>query len=258
MSPRLPADVGAPVPIGRQAKARQRRALGRSMARWLALVFVALGSLATLWLRRAPGDPLPDRPPEGNIVYLDVQGWYGRSAAEVAARTPYDLTISGLPGGLPLRVGHWQGEDRPHDPAVDRWLDQPDVALQRTYRRADGHIVWLSLFGSRGKKSYRLFEHTPESCYPLGGWHLDRSGVWKLPRGPRPLPVNYGLARNSDRQLVFVHLYVWDSPARDPSRGVISLRLAAPVISSPGAAVAAVTQDFLGVLFPSTLPWRRF
>ncbi len=226
--------------------------------RWLALALVAAGSLAALLLEHRQEPPPRDLPPQGHIVYLDVVGWYGRSAAEVAARTPYDLTVSGLPTGLPLAIGDWQGEDRPHDPEVDKWLERPDVAIQRTYRRAGTGVLWLSAFGSRGPKSYRLFEHTPESCYPLGGWRIEQFAVWRFPRGPRPLPVNLGLAANGSRRLVFLHLYVWDSPARDAGRGVVSLRLAAPVLSTPGATLSAMADGFLALLFPSTLPWRRF
>ncbi len=240
------ADLGPPA--GKRAKG----------LRLLALLLVAAGSLAALALDRQARAPVRELPPQGRIVYVDVVGWYGRSPAEVAARTPYELTLTGLPAGLPHAIGDWQGEDRPHDPAIDEWLERPDVVLQRTYRRDDGALLWLSLFGSRGPKSYRLFEHTPESCYHLGGWRIEELTVWSLPRTPRPLPLNLGLAQNGAQRLLFAHLYIWDSPARDPERGVVSLRLAAPVLSSPQSTLRAMADGFLAQLFPSTLTWRRF
>lgn len=224
---------------------------------WLLLVgaLVAATLFAARW--RAPA-PAPPAPPAGNIVYVDVAGWYGRTPAEVAVRTPFTLTLDGLPEGLPMALGAWRGEDRPHDPAVDVWLRSPEVVVERTYRSEDGGIVWLSIFGSRGTKSYRLFEHTPESCYPLGGWQVRQFEVMKLPRTARPLPVNFGRAESDRGELVFAHLYVWDTPSRDPERGVLSFRLAAPVRTTIEATSRILERDFLDTVFPHTLSWRRF
>ncbi len=220
-----------------------------------ALILSAGLGLARLVVR--PNEP-PPSPPAGQIVYVDVAGWYRSTPDEVAVRTPFDLSLTGLPDGLPLSFGAWHGEDRSHDEAADVWLSDPDVSVERTYRRSDGALVWLAAFGSRGNKSYHLFEHTPETCYPLAGWKVQRFEVAQLPLGPRPLPVNRGLAHNGTGQLVFLYLYIRDSPARDPARGVLSLRLSAPVRESPEATFAMLAEEFLPELFPATLSWRRF
>ncbi len=236
------------------ARRRQRRLLG---------VAAALFAAALLW-RRA-GDRAPAPPPApagGHVVFADTAGWYGRTTAEVALRSPIDWSLGALPAALPRQLGPWQGEDRAEDPAVDVWLRDPDVSIARTYRRGDGALVWLTAFGSRGERSYHLFEHTPDSCYPLGGWAIESFGprTVALPGGPRPLPVNYGTARRAavDGSLVFLYLYLWDHPGRDPERGVVSLRLAAPVRGDAAATAALLTDDFLPRLFPATLAWRRF
>lgn len=226
---------------------------------WRLGAAAAILLIGVVLLRRIERDPpVPTAPPSGHVVFIDVEGWYRRTPDEVAARTSFDLTLSGLPHGLPLKLGRWYGEERVHDPAVDIWLKNPEVAIERTYRGPDGEIVWLSAFGSRGVKSFHLFEHTPETCYPLGGWSVDRFELDRLPLGPRDLPVNRGLASNSGKQLVFAYFYVWDSPARDPERGVLSLRLAAPVEQDSEATWAMLVCDFLPELIPSTLSWRRF
>ena len=102
-----------------------------------------------------------------------AQGWYGRTANEVALRSPVDWSIGALPAALPQLLGPWRGEDRTPDPEVDVWLRNPDVAIARTYRGPNGALVWLTAFGSRGGHSYHLFEHTPDTCYPLGGWAIE-------------------------------------------------------------------------------------
>lgn len=241
---------------GRAAASRRRRRLLGGAA--LALI---LGLLVTRpW--RAPSAP-PPTGPVGHVVFADTAGWYGRTANEVALRSTVDWSLGALPAALPLGLGPWRGEDRPEDPAVDVWLRDPDVAIARTYRRADGALVWLTAFGSRGPHSYHLFEHTPDTCYPLGGWPIESFGLrsLRLPAGPRSLAVNFGTARQEGRtgELVFLYLYLWDHPGRDPERGVVSLRLAAPVRGGSAAATTAfLTDDFLPRLFPATMSWRRF
>jgi hypothetical protein len=229
----------------------------RHWRRLAVVTAVLVGALLVAYRLERPAPP-PPAPPQGQILYVDTEGWYRRTPDEVAVRSPFALTLNGLPAGLPFAFGAWRGTDRPHDPAVDLWLRQPEVAVERTYRRPDGSLVWLSAFGSRGDKSYLLFEHTPESCYPMSGWAVKQFQVERLPFGPRPLPVNYGLAQNGSQQLVFAHLYVWDSAGRDPERGVVSLRLAAPVRDTAEATLAMLSRDFLAQLFPNTLAWHRF
>ncbi|MCC7018738.1 MAG: exosortase-associated EpsI family protein [Ardenticatenales bacterium] len=218
---------------------------------------------ALLFTRTRDATPPPPAPPAGgHVVFADTAGWYGRTSGEVALRSTVDWSLGALPAALPLDIGAWVGEDRAEDPAVDIWLRDPEVSIARTYRRADGALVWLTAFGSRGGHSYHLFEHTPETCYPLGGWAIEAfdARAVRLPRGPRPLSVNFGTAQKSGTkgELVFLYFYLWDHPGRDPERGVVSLRLAAPVRGTSAETAAMLTDDFLPSLFPATLAWRRF
>jgi len=233
---------------------RRRRLIAAAAALFVAALLFARSRDAT--------PPPPAMPAGGHVVFADTAGWYGRTSGEVALRSSVDWSLGALPAALPLNFGPWLGEDRAEDPAVDIWLRDPEVSIARTYRRGDGGLVWLTAFGSRGGHSYHLFEHTPETCYPLGGWAIDTFGprAVRLPKGPRPLSVNFGTARKAAAtgELVFLYLYLWDHPGRDPERGVVSLRLAAPVRGTSAETIALLTEDFLPRLFPATLAWRRF
>jgi hypothetical protein len=251
--------VSLALPDSAQEAAWHRRPAVRTA---VALGLVLLALAGARLVRRQ--EPVPPPPATGRIVFVDTAGWYGRTPDEVAVLTPFDLTIGGLPAALPLQLGPWQGFDRPHDTAVDVYLDRPELSIERTYRRSDGQVVWLTVFGSRGPKSFHLFEHTPETCYPLGGWAVQRFGTALLPLGPLPLPVNQGVAQGSKGSLVFLHFYVWDSPDRDSDRGVLTFRVAAPVTpgsSSTSAAagtLALLAQDFVPRFMGTTVAWSRF
>ena len=239
-------------PVTRSVK--RRRLLAASGAA------IAVVAATGLWWGGREPSPAPS-PPDGYIVFADIEGWYRETPHEVALRTPYDLSLDGLPEGLPLRIGPWFGEEREHDPAVDVWFKDPEVSIERTYRRHDGELVWLSAFGSRGSKSYHLFEHTPDTCYPLGGWNIAHfePRAFELDGRSNPLTTNYGEAVTDDgERLVFLYVYLWRDPGRDPQSGVLSLRLASPVRESIEATRAVLAQDFLTRLFPATHGWSRF
>jgi hypothetical protein len=215
--------------------------------------------LAAAGLRPARAAPAPT-PDTGTVHYADVAGWYQRTPDEVAVVSPFDWSMASLPASLPYSIGPWRGEDRPPDPDVQAWFGDPDVTIERTYTRADGALVWLSAFGSRGDKSFHLFEHTPETCYPLSGWQIARLERQGIDLGPRPLTVNAGAATNPHGDsLAFLYVYVWDAPARDPARGLVSLRIAAPSPPAGSAEDAALLAEaFLAELFTTTLNWSAF
>lgn len=249
-------EAGARLDALAAAESRPRGARADAW-RLVAAAAVLLGGIALVRVvDRAPA--APGAPPGGHVFFVDVEGWYRRTSDEVAVLSPFDLRLDALPEGLPRDFGAWHGVDRPHDPAIDRWLRRPEVVIERTYQRADGETVWLSAFGSRGTKSFKVFEHTPDTCYPLGGWAIERFSRARLPREALPLTVNHGVAVSGTDRLVFVYFYVWDTPARDADRGVLSVRLAAPVRRSDAATMTVLAQDFLAQIIPTTLGWARF
>lgn len=233
---------------------RRPRAVRGRLAVLAMLVVAALG--ATWYYSRDP--EAPTAPVGGHIAFVDTEGWYRRTPNEVAVLSPFDLSLDALPSSLPHELGPWIGAERAHDPAVDEWFRSPDVTIERTYRRGDGEIVWLSAFGSKGPKSFHLFEHTPDTCYPLGGWAIEEVAVEHLPAGAQPMSVNRGHARRGPEQLVFLYFYVWDTPVRDASEGVLSVRIAAPVAHAPDETLVMLAEDFLPEIFPTTVRWTRF
>lgn len=77
---------------------------------------------------------------------------------------------------LPLDLGEWHGEEVPIESAVESML-RADFNLQRAYRRADSEPVWLYV-GYYGTERGGRPEHTPDVCYPAGGWEIVGRGVW--------------------------------------------------------------------------------
>lgn len=194
----------------------------------------------------------------GQVYFTDTAGWYRVTDNERAVVSPYHLRLDALPESLPMRLGPWEGEELPLGPEIDEWFDDPEVALQREYRNDAGDIVWLSLFGSQGPKSFRLFEHTPATCYPLSGWVMTQEDVDTIAVGDGKIYAHRGFAVNSPHELIVLYLYLWDNPNRDPADGVVSLRVSAPILSTDEATLQLLKQEFLPYLFTDVVPWRRF
>jgi hypothetical protein len=192
------------------------------------------------------------------VYFVDTEGWYRITDHERAVTSPHALRLDSLPDSLPMNLGPWQGKPLPLGPEIDEWFDNPEVALQREYRNRDGDLVWLSVFGSRGPKSFRLFEHTPATCYPLSGWRMTREDVDTIRIGDGTIHAQRGFAKNGSHELIVLYLYLWDNPGRDPANGVMSIRISAPILSNETATLRLLKQDFLPYLFTDVIPWHRF
>lgn len=194
----------------------------------------------------------------GNVYFTDTDGWYRVTDRERAVLSPYALRVDALPASLPMELGPWQGKSLPLGPEINAWFDDPEVALQREYRDADGDIIWLSVFGSRGPKSFRLFEHTPATCYPLSGWTMLQEDLDTVPIGDGKIHARRGFAANSPHELIVLYFYLWDSPSRDPTDGVLSIRVSAPILRGERETLSLIKEEFLPHLFTDVVPWRRF
>lgn len=194
----------------------------------------------------------------GDVYFTDTEGWYRITDNERAVLSPYALHLDALPDSLPMDLGPWRGRELPLGPEIDEWFDEPEVALQREYRNAGDDIVWLSVFGSRGPKSFRLFEHTPATCYPLSGWEMTREDVDTIPIGSGEIYARRGFAVNGAHELIVLYLYLWDNPNRDSADGVVSIRASAPILTSEAETLRLLKQEFLPYLFTDVVPWRRF
>jgi len=71
---------------------------------------------------------------------------------------------------LPHRIAGYDGEEIPLDQTVERVL-LADANLQRAYVDPEGEVVWLYV-GYYGTERGGRPEHTPDECYPSGGWTI--------------------------------------------------------------------------------------
>jgi len=226
----------------------------------VAMLLVAILASYLMGWRQTP-PPLQARganAPGGRVYFADVEGWYRITSYEAAVVSPYDLSLSALPASLPMRLGPWEGSDRPVGPEIVEWFDAPVVALQRAYADAQGRLAWLAIFGHRGPSSFRLFEHTPASCYPLSGWSLTDQALETIQLGAGTLYAQRSYARSGDDELVVLYWYLWDNPRRDPRDGVLSIRVSAPVKGSREETLRMLKEDFIPRLFTDVVPWHRF
>jgi hypothetical protein len=194
----------------------------------------------------------------GQVYFTDTEGWYRITDNERAVVSPYRLNLDHLPDSLPMDLGLWHGKPLPLGPEVAQWFDNPEVAFQREYRNARGDLVWLSVFGSRGPKSFRLFEHTPATCYPLSGWAMTQEDLDAISIGNGKIYAQRGFAVNGPHELIVLYLYLWDNPERDPADGVVSIRVSAPILTDETETLRLLKEDFLPHLFTDVVPWHRF
>lgn len=224
----------------------------------LLLSLIVIVGAATWWLTYARPTPPPPTPALSSLyTYLiDVAGWYEITPNESAVASPLDLSIDDLKV-LPATLGHWQGAPYDFGPAVNEWFENPDLALSNLYRDDQGHQVWFSMFGSRGRKSYFLFEHTPITSYPAAGWTVVASGVEPITLSNGRIFVQRAILTKDEERRVVFYWYLWSSFDRDPEKGIITNRLHVPVTTTDQDAIDAGI-DFLRALFPQVIPWRRF
>lgn len=84
-----------------------------------------------------------------------------------------------LAKALPLRIGEWQGKEKPVEEAVVKGADCDDY-ISRTYSRgAEVVQLWIA-YGVRARD---LMPHRPEVCYPGNGYTLEDSRPLELPIG---------------------------------------------------------------------------
>jgi hypothetical protein len=226
------------------------------------LVFLLLVGGATLFIayaRPTPPPPTPNAPASASPMYtylIDTAGWYEITPNERAVASPFDLSIENL-NALPPQIGQWRSEPIKLGDEVNEWFENPDLALSAIYRDDRGNQAWFSTFGSRGRKSYFLFEHTPITSYPAAGWTVLESGVVPIPIGEKSILTQRALLTiGSERRVVF-YWYLWQNFDRDPEKGILSVRLHVPVATTDRAAFDAGV-DFIRALFPQVVTWRRF
>ncbi len=236
---------------------RETATNARVMALGVMLLIAALATLVIAFGRPTP--PAPTVPVASDLKYsyiIDVAGWYEITPNESAVASPYDFSIDSLKT-LPNRIGRWNGSPVSLGAEIGEWFENPDVALSSLYHDDRGHQLWFSVFGSRSRKSYFLFEHTPITSYPAAGWTLIQNGVMAIPIESRHISVQQAVLQYGNERRVIFYWYLWNDFSRDPEKGVMTVRVHIPVISTEDDAQAAA-EDFLRSVFPQVIPWRRF
>jgi hypothetical protein len=223
------------------------------------LLSAGIVTLAITYARPTPVPVIPTAHSATTLLYtylIDVAGWYEITPNERAVASPFDLSIENLKT-LPPQIGRWQSEPFPLGNAVNEWFEDPDLALSAIYRDERGNQVWFSTFGSRGRKSYFLFEHTPITSYPAAGWTLLDSGITPIPIGEKNIFTQKALLTIGNERRIVFYWYLWQNFDRDPEKGIITVRLHVPVTTTDQAAFN-VGVDFIRALFPQVVTWRRF
>jgi hypothetical protein len=194
---------------------------------------------------------------ERQSFHVDVAGWYRATPDEVVVYSRYDLSRTALPASLPLALGDWEGVELGTDADIETWFENPDLVVRRQYSDRAGHIIWLTAIGSEGSKSFRIFEHTPHTCYPSADWSIMLDDVHHVPLKHGTFPVNRGLFAYGGTQRLVYYWYQWDTPARDAAQGVTSWRITTDAPADDDATPERLVT-FLNLLFDETLPWHRF
>jgi hypothetical protein len=194
------------------------------------------------------------------VVIVDVEGWYRRTPHERALATAVDFSLrEDLFEGIPRVLGPWRadGEDSPMGAAVDEWYDNPEVAVTRGYLNDQGETLSFSIIGSRGGKSFHLFEHTALTCYPGSGWRIVDVGLESIDIGDSSVNVQRVITDKDQLRRVVLYWYLWTDPERTPDDGILSITLHANVSASDEQTLASL-KEFYRLVFPAVMPWRRF
>lgn len=244
----------------------------RHSARYLvvvALLAVALGAwlVVSKGLASSPG-PSPSQQSEeeqlegseaAQVAIVDVEGWYRRTQYERALATSIDFTLRPeLFAAIPGEIGRWrsQGADSAMGATVNEWYDSPEVAATRQYVNDEGDTLFFSIIGSRGGKSFHLFEHTALTCYPGSGWRIADVGLEGIEIGDSSVSVQRVITEKGELRRVVLYWYLWTDPERSPESGILSVTLHANVAESEEQTLASL-EEFFRLLFPAVMPWRR-
>lgn len=244
----------------------------RDSARYLIVVLLLVVALAgwvfiSQGLASAPGEAVAQASevadvPVGDasqVVIVDVEGWYRRTSYERALATAIDFTLrDDLFEGIPTQLGAWRSEgvDSPMGGQVDEWYDSPEVAVTREYQDDEGNGLFFSIIGSRGGKSFHLFEHTALTCYPGSGWRIADVGLESIDLGGSSVSVQRVIAEKNQLRRVVLYWYLWTDPERVPDSGILSVTLHTNVNESDEQALDSL-KEFFRLLFPAVMPWRR-
>ena len=177
----------------------------------------------------------------------DIDNWR-QTDQQRQIESLYDFTLGPNLAQLPLQLGNWEGTDIPQTNLEVFILLEPEEYIYRRYRDEDGHVLWLSLIGSRKSKSF----HPPQICYSADGWRTQVSSTaLELSEGEI-----YALQLDADKenqQHLVLYFYLWSDAGRDPADGTVLFKMTVPMTGQTTSLEEAfvLAQDFVGQVFVS-------
>jgi len=99
------------------------------------------------------------------LTYIADLDYWQRTDREQAVEAALPIDMQHGLDAVPLQLGNWRGEDVPETNLEVFILLEPEQFVQRRYQDDAGHIVWLTLIGSRKTRSF----HPPDLCYAADG-----------------------------------------------------------------------------------------
>jgi EpsI family protein len=180
----------------------------------IAMVFLGLGlivGLASLLGRSAnaeSGGEVKVPPPVANswrsprlaMVLLALGAAATITAQFLGVEAEQELVASAPLEQIPLRIGRWEGIERPVPEEISAMLTS-DAMIHRVYQDLGYEIhIWVIYWSSRNMvKGY----HHPDVCWPNRGFRAENREIVPLAAGGGTLPVTVReFSRGSDRQLI--------------------------------------------------------
>ena len=219
--------------------------MSRDTVRYLIVVIVLVAAVivagVAIWL---PGMRQSGQAAEMTFS-TDIDNWK-QTDQQRLVESRFDFSLGPNLAHLPLQLGQWEGVDIPQNNLEVFILLEPEEYVYRRYRDAEGHILWLSLIGSRKSKSF----HPPQICYSADGWRTQVSSTAIALDAGEVYALQVDADRDGQRHLV-LYFYLWPDVRREPANGLVLFKMTLPIIGATTSVeeALALAGDFAGQVF---------
>lgn len=219
--------------------------MSRDTRRYLGIILLLLAGIAIAGVFASRPFSAGETPDRAHTFVTDIDNWRQTDQWR-RVYTPYDFHLGPNLAALPLSLGRWAGQDIPQTNLEVFILLEPEEYVYRRYADDAGHILWLSMIGSRKSKSF----HPPQICYSADGWTTEVSaGRIPLEKGDL-YSLHVDAEKGAQRHLV-LYFYLWPDERRDPAQGTVLFKVTVPFSGrvQDEEAAFALAQDFIGTIF---------
>jgi len=177
----------------------------------------------------------------------DIDNWR-QTDQQRLVQSQYDFTLGPNLEEFPLQLGQWEGADIPQSNLEVFILLEPEEYIYRRYKDQDGHILWLSMIGSRKSKSF----HPPQICYSADGWRTQVSSSALGLEAGEVYALQLDADREGQRHLV-LYFYLWSDATRDTADGLVLFKMTLPIVGETDSLdeAFALAEDFARQIFVS-------